>query len=64
MEVVRPAMLVSDDSCVSWYSKLQHNGFPSLRWHVLLDSSSDFISTSNVNGVLLCIYAVSIKLST
>ncbi|KAL6206523.1 hypothetical protein ACLB2K_023771 [Fragaria x ananassa] len=49
MEVVRPAMLVSDDSCVSWYSKLQHIGFPSLRWHVLLDSSSDFISTSNVN---------------
>ncbi|XP_061996286.1 2-succinylbenzoate--CoA ligase, chloroplastic/peroxisomal-like [Rosa rugosa] len=49
MEVVRPAMLVSDDSCVSWYSKLQQNDVPSLRWHVMLDSSSDFVTTSNVN---------------
>ncbi|KAM1988522.1 hypothetical protein ACFX15_035658 [Malus domestica] len=23
MEVVRPAMLVTDDSCIPWYSKLQ-----------------------------------------
>lgn len=49
MEVVRPAMLVSDDSCISWYSKLRRNYFPSLRWHVLLDSSLDLIRTSNIN---------------
>ncbi|PRQ29647.1 putative o-succinylbenzoate--CoA ligase [Rosa chinensis] len=49
MEVVRPAMLVSDDSCVSWYSKLQQNDIPSLRWHVLLDPSSDFVTASIVN---------------
>ena len=57
MDVVRPVMLVSDDSYVSWYSKLQQNGFASLRWHVLMDSSSEFVSTnSNANGVLLCMH--------
>ncbi|TQE12058.1 hypothetical protein C1H46_002452 [Malus baccata] len=48
MEVVRPAMLVTDDSCIPWYSKLQLRDIPSLRWHVSVDSpSSDVLRASN-----------------
>ncbi|XP_021812410.1 2-succinylbenzoate--CoA ligase, chloroplastic/peroxisomal [Prunus avium] len=48
MEVVRPVMLVTDESCIPWYSKLQLHHIPSLRWHVSLDSpSSDFLRTSS-----------------
>lgn len=51
MEVVRPVMLVTDESCIPWYSKLQLRHIPSLRWHVSLDSpSSDFLRTSS-NGM-------------
>ncbi|XP_050369441.1 2-succinylbenzoate--CoA ligase, chloroplastic/peroxisomal isoform X2 [Argentina anserina] len=49
MKVVRPVMLVFDDSCASWYSKLQWIDIPSLRWHVLLDSPAEFVSTSYDN---------------
>ncbi|KAM1008139.1 hypothetical protein ACFX2A_004711 [Malus domestica] len=48
MEVVRPAMLVTDGSCIPWYSKLQLRDIPSLRWHVSVDSpSSDVLRASN-----------------
>ncbi|KAK7331279.1 hypothetical protein VNO77_25499 [Canavalia gladiata] len=43
MTAVRPVMLVIDKSSYTWYSKLQQNDVPSLKWHILLDSpSSDF----------------------
>ncbi|KAB2637168.1 2-succinylbenzoate--CoA ligase [Pyrus ussuriensis x Pyrus communis] len=48
MEVMRPAMLVTDDSCIPWYSKIQLHDVPSLRWHVSLDSpSSDVLRASS-----------------
>ncbi|CAK7345905.1 unnamed protein product [Dovyalis caffra] len=49
MLMVRPVMLVTDESCKHWYSELQINAIPSVKWHVFLGSpSSDFIKTSNV----------------
>ncbi|KAE7996058.1 hypothetical protein FH972_000807 [Carpinus fangiana] len=48
MLVVKPIMLVTDESCQRWYSKLQKNGIPSLRWHVSLNFPSDFMKTWNV----------------
>lgn len=45
MTSIRPVMLVTDESSDSWYSELQHNAIPSLRWHVSLgSSSSDFVN--------------------
>ncbi|GAY33939.1 hypothetical protein CUMW_008890 [Citrus unshiu] len=45
MTSIRPVMLVTDESSDSWYSELQHNAIPSLRWHVSLGSSlSDFVN--------------------
>ncbi|XP_038882138.1 2-succinylbenzoate--CoA ligase, chloroplastic/peroxisomal isoform X2 [Benincasa hispida] len=35
---VQPVMLVTDESCCQWYSKLQNDHIPSLRWHVLIGS--------------------------
>uniref|UniRef100_A0A2N9J765 AMP-dependent synthetase/ligase domain-containing protein n=1 Tax=Fagus sylvatica TaxID=28930 RepID=A0A2N9J765_FAGSY len=44
MLVVRPVMLVTDESCqCRWYLNFQNDDIPSLRWHVSLNShSSDF----------------------
>ncbi|XP_015959284.1 2-succinylbenzoate--CoA ligase, chloroplastic/peroxisomal isoform X2 [Arachis duranensis] len=40
MTVVKPVMLVTDESSQTWYSKLLKTDVPSLRWHALLDSTS------------------------
>ncbi|KAJ7969275.1 2-succinylbenzoate--CoA ligase [Quillaja saponaria] len=49
MAVVRPVILVSDESCYMWYSDLQKNDVPSLRWLVALGSpSSDLARWWNV----------------
>ncbi|KAM3700986.1 hypothetical protein ACJW31_05G139100 [Castanea mollissima] len=49
MLVVRPVMLVTDESCHCWYSNFQKDDIPSLRWHVSLNSpSSDFMKMWNV----------------
>ncbi|XP_048141105.1 2-succinylbenzoate--CoA ligase, chloroplastic/peroxisomal [Rhodamnia argentea] len=40
MLAVNPVMLVTDTSCISWYSELHRDGTPSLKWHVFLDSLS------------------------
>ncbi|XP_062161754.1 2-succinylbenzoate--CoA ligase, chloroplastic/peroxisomal [Alnus glutinosa] len=49
MLVVKPIMLVTDESCQRWYSILQNTDVPSLRWHVSLNfPSSDFMKTWNV----------------
>ncbi|OIV91818.1 hypothetical protein TanjilG_14397 [Lupinus angustifolius] len=46
---VKPVMLVIDESCYTWYSKLHKNNTLSLRWYVLLDSTSpDFTREWNV----------------
>lgn len=48
MLVVRPVMLVTDESCHRWYSNFQKDDIPSLRWHVSLNSpSSDFMKMWN-----------------
>ncbi|XP_022977906.1 2-succinylbenzoate--CoA ligase, chloroplastic/peroxisomal isoform X1 [Cucurbita maxima] len=38
MVAVQPVMLVIDESCCQWYSKLRNNDIPSLRWQVLIGS--------------------------
>ncbi|XP_031260380.1 2-succinylbenzoate--CoA ligase, chloroplastic/peroxisomal isoform X3 [Pistacia vera] len=38
MTTIRPVMLVTDESCNYWYSELQSNAIPSLKWHVSLGS--------------------------
>ncbi|KAI5446811.1 hypothetical protein KIW84_014594 [Lathyrus oleraceus] len=49
MAVVKPVMLVIDESCYSWYFKFQQTDIQSLKWRVLLDSpSSDFAKKWNV----------------
>ncbi|CAK8531127.1 unnamed protein product [Lathyrus sativus] len=49
MAVVKPVMLVIDESCYLWYFKFQQIDIPSLKWRVLLDSpSSDFTKKWNV----------------
>ncbi|KAJ6894867.1 hypothetical protein NC652_028572 [Populus alba x Populus x berolinensis] len=49
MLMVRPVMLVTDESCKHWYQELQSNALPSVKWHVLSGSpSSGFEKTSNV----------------
>lgn len=46
MLLVRPVILVTDESCQSWYSNLQNNDITSLRWHVSFTSpSSDCMKT-------------------
>ncbi|KAK7303566.1 hypothetical protein RJT34_14475 [Clitoria ternatea] len=45
---VRPVMLVTDESCYTWYSKLQQYDIPSLKWHVFLDSPSKGFTKGNV----------------
>ncbi|KAK8468820.1 hypothetical protein PHAVU_006G128100 [Phaseolus vulgaris] len=40
LAAVKPVLLVTDDSSYTWYSNLQQNDVPSLKWHVLLDSPS------------------------
>ncbi|KAF8408777.1 hypothetical protein HHK36_004846 [Tetracentron sinense] len=46
MAVVRPIMLVTDESCISWYPELESNNIPSVRWHVFMDSPSSFPGTT------------------
>ncbi|OVA14989.1 AMP-dependent synthetase/ligase [Macleaya cordata] len=49
MEVVKPVMLVVDESCHTWYSQLQHNKVDSIRWYVFIgEPPSSLISTSDV----------------
>ncbi|KAJ0080697.1 hypothetical protein Patl1_11401 [Pistacia atlantica] len=38
MTTIRPVMLVTDESRNYWYSELQSNAIPSLKWHVSLGS--------------------------
>ncbi|XP_022146566.1 2-succinylbenzoate--CoA ligase, chloroplastic/peroxisomal isoform X2 [Momordica charantia] len=38
MVAVQPVMLVIDEGCCQWYTKLQNDDIPSLRWHVLIGS--------------------------
>ncbi|PON54781.1 2,3-dihydroxybenzoate-AMP ligase [Parasponia andersonii] len=48
MEAVRPVMLVTDETCDLWSSKLQNYDVHFLRWRVDLESSdSDLFSTRN-----------------
>lgn len=50
MLAVSPVMLVTDESCISWYSELHRDGIPSLKWHISLGSlSSPFSSNVNVS---------------
>ncbi|XP_030468617.2 2-succinylbenzoate--CoA ligase, chloroplastic/peroxisomal isoform X2 [Syzygium oleosum] len=52
MLAVSPVMLVTDESCISWYSELHRDGIPSLKWHVSLGSlSSPFSSNVNVSTI-------------
>ncbi|KAI4299709.1 hypothetical protein L6164_033141 [Bauhinia variegata] len=54
MTAVRPAMLVTDESCYMWYLNLQKNDIPTLRWHVLLGSpSSEFIKWNALTPEML-----------
>ncbi|KAF8031872.1 hypothetical protein BT93_D0939 [Corymbia citriodora subsp. variegata] len=47
---VSPVMLVTDESCISWYSELHGDSIPSLKWHVSLGFlSSPFSSNVNVS---------------
>lgn len=49
MLMVRPVMLITDESCKHWYQELQSNALPSVKWHVFSGSpSSGFVKTSNV----------------
>ncbi|KAG6639556.1 hypothetical protein CIPAW_10G109200 [Carya illinoinensis] len=49
MLLVQPVILVTDESCQSWYSNFQNNDITSLRWHVSFTSpSSDCMKTWNV----------------
>ncbi|GAV67241.1 AMP-binding domain-containing protein [Cephalotus follicularis] len=49
MLTIMPVMLVTDESCKNWYSKLHTNGIPSLRWHVSMASpSSNFTKIWNI----------------
>ncbi|XP_028770166.1 2-succinylbenzoate--CoA ligase, chloroplastic/peroxisomal [Neltuma alba] len=46
---VRPVMLVTDESCYTWFINLQKEDTSSLRWHVFIGSpSSDFVKKWNV----------------
>lgn len=54
MAVVKPVMLVIDESCYSRYFKFQQVDILSLKWHVLLDSPSDF--TKKWHGRNICVY--------
>jgi acyl-activating enzyme 14 len=48
MLMVRPVMLITDESCKHWYQELQSNALPSVKWHVFSGSpSSGFVKTSN-----------------
>ncbi|KAL1358870.1 hypothetical protein AAHE18_04G064600 [Arachis hypogaea] len=50
MTVVKPVMLVTDESSQTWYSKLLKTDVPSLRWHALLDSTSSDLA-KEWNGI-------------
>ncbi|TKY72381.1 2-succinylbenzoate--CoA ligase of chloroplastic/peroxisomal [Spatholobus suberectus] len=59
MAALRPVMLVTDESSYTWYSKLQQNDVPSLKWHILLDSpSSDFTKWNVLTSEMLKRHAV------
>ncbi|KAK6932059.1 AMP-binding enzyme, C-terminal domain [Dillenia turbinata] len=49
IELVSPVLLVTDDSCSSWYLDLQSHSVASIKWHVFMDSPpSNLILTENV----------------
>ncbi|KAF2286007.1 hypothetical protein GH714_009626 [Hevea brasiliensis] len=55
MLCVRPVMLVTDESCNCWYSELQSDAIPSLKWHAFLGSfeASNILTTEMLrkNGI-------------
>lgn len=60
MALVKPVMLVIDESCYSWYFKFRQFDIQSLKWRVLLDSpSSDFAKTWN--GRNICVYSFTLR---
>lgn len=44
MEVMKPVMLVTDEISNYWYSKLQIDHVPFLKWHILMNSPSHYSS--------------------
>lgn len=46
VEVVKPVMLVTDESCNYWSSMLQRDTIPSLRWHVFMDMPTSILCSS------------------
>ncbi|CAN6882209.1 hypothetical protein Bca4012_072137 [Brassica carinata] len=48
MQLVEPVLLVTDEACVSWFIGVQNIDVPSLKWRVLMESTStDFASEHN-----------------
>ncbi|KAJ0237823.1 2-succinylbenzoate--CoA ligase [Hirschfeldia incana] len=48
MQLVEPVLLVTDKTCVSWCINVQNIDIPSLKWRVLMESTStDFESEHN-----------------
>ncbi|RID46121.1 hypothetical protein BRARA_I02803 [Brassica rapa] len=48
MQLVEPVLLVTDEACVSWCIDVQNIDIPSLKWRVLMESTStDFASEHN-----------------
>ncbi|CAG7864252.1 unnamed protein product [Brassica rapa] len=48
MQLVEPVLLVTDETCVAWCIDVQNIDIPSLKWRVLMESTStDFASEHN-----------------
>ncbi|KAG7593435.1 AMP-dependent synthetase/ligase [Arabidopsis thaliana x Arabidopsis arenosa] len=48
MLLVEPVLLVTDETCVSWCIHVQNGDIPSLKWRVLMESTStDFANDDN-----------------
>lgn len=59
MQLVEPVLLVTDEACVSWFIGVQNIDVPSLKWRVLMESTStDFASEHN--QCMICVYKPSI----
>lgn len=53
MLLVEPVLLVTDETCVSWCIDVQNGDIPSLKWRVLMESTStDF--ANELNQCMIC----------
>lgn len=53
MLLVEPVLLVTDETCVSWCIHVQNGDIPSLKWRVLMESTSTELANDD-NQCMIC----------